>query len=383
MSIEHLALACAAASGIPLAITSLNLLSWTRGDLRVGRKRTISVLIPARNEAKNIGACLDALAISETAIEEIIVYNDGSTDRTGEILEEYQQRLDNLRVLAGVPLPDGWVGKPHACHRLAEAANSEVLIFMDADVQMTPQGATRLLSLLKTDKSVATAVPRQETGSLGEKLIIPLLHLTYTSWLPLRLVEWTSDPRMVAANGQLFAMSAAEYDRLGGFAAVRHEIVDDVAFCRHAKRNQSRVVFADGYTIARCRMYRSTRDIWQGFSKNIYEGIGGSPFALLGVISLYSLAFVLPYLLLPWAIVFGTEASQLAAAFAVAANLLTRSLLALRYNHSLVSVVAHPGAVVFLLAIACNSYRWARADKLFWAGRSYAARHKRIEAGQQ
>src|SRR5690606_33472832 len=121
--------------------------------------------------------------------------------------------------------PTGWIGKPHACHQLARHASGDVLLFVDADTRLTPSAIERLGSLLTDDTSVVTAMPHQEMVSLAERLLLPLLMLTYTSWFPLVLVARSRDARFVAANGQVMAVRRAAYDRLGGFAAVAHEIV--------------------------------------------------------------------------------------------------------------------------------------------------------------
>jgi len=127
-------------------------------------------------------------------------------------------------------------------------------------------------------------------------------------------------------------------------------------------------------------MYASAKQLWQGFSKNIYEGIGGSLWALLLVIALYSVSFVVPYALLVYALLFGSSALQLVSAVAVGANRFARIVLALRFRHSVVSVVLHPVAVLLLLAIALNSWRWVRSGQLLWAGRVYPSRGKRLGA---
>ena len=160
---------------------------------------------------------------------------------------------------------------------------------------------------------------------------MPLLLLTYTSWLPLFLVAASRDPRFVAANGQLLAVRRDAYDRLGGFAAVAHEIVDDVAFCRRAKEHGERLVFADGFRMARCRMYDSAKGVWDGFSKNIYEGIGGTPWALALVLALHLAVFVGPYVALVLALLGITELWW-PAMVGVGANVALRGVLVLRFR---------------------------------------------------
>jgi glycosyltransferase involved in cell wall biosynthesis len=246
--------------------------------------RRFSVLVPARDEERNIGDCLAALDASPLRPTEVLVLDDGSTDRTAEIVAN--ATLPELRLLRNTNLPPGWIGKVHACHRLAAEATGDVLLFLDADTRLEPEGIARIASLFQDyGADIVTAVPRQEVRTWAERLLLPVLHLTYAAWLPMPLVWRTRDPRLLAANGQVLAITRQALDRIGGFAAVRHEVVDDMAICRRAKRAGLRVVFADGHHLATTRMYRSAREVWDGFSKNLYEGIGGRPHALAGVIA--------------------------------------------------------------------------------------------------
>ena len=360
----------AALALLALGITLLNLLGWPRGRVGSATAR-VSVLVPARDEAENIASAVRAAAACDPAVHEILVYDDGSTDGTGAILGSLAAEIPRLRVLQGVPLPSGWVGKPHACHRLAAAAAGDVLLFVDADVRLRPDGVARLLSLLADHGAgVVTAVPHQRTGTFAERLMLPLLHVTYTSWLPLALVSRTADPRVLAANGQVIAFRRPVYATLGGFAAVHDQVVDDMAICRRAKAGGHRVVFADGERIATCRMYRSGRDLWAGFSKNLYEGLGGRPTRLLAVMALYALTFVVPCGAL-FAAALG--APVLAPALVGAgANLVQRAVLAVRHGHRAWSALLQPLAVLVLLALAVNSWRWSRRGAIRWRGRTYA-----------
>jgi chlorobactene glucosyltransferase len=360
---------------IPLGLTVVNLSSWPTGQ--PGRSETsVSVLVPARNEAARIEACLRSIAASDQPLLEIVVYDDQSSDDTAAIVERLRGEIANLRLLRGVPLPAGWVGKPHACERLAEAARGEVLVFVDADVEVTSSGIGRLMSLLDRAE-VVTAAPEQRMESFVERLVMPLLVASYTSWLPLRLVIDSRDERLVAANGQLVALSRRDLDDLGGFAAVAHEIVDDVAFCRLAKREGKRVIFADGSRMARCRMYASASALWRGFSKNVYEGLG-SPVALAVAVLAHLSAFVVPYAALVASLWFSSLLWP--ALLGVGANVSLRALLARRFRHPLEGLLLHPVAVLALVAISLNSLRWSLTGRLEWAGRRYAARRRRLLA---
>lgn len=391
-SAQALAALVALPALIPLALVTFNALRWTRGRALpaagLAAPGGISVLIPARDEAANIESCVRAADTARGPITEIIVYDDGSTDATPEVLARLDAELPRLRVLRGEGLPAGWVGKPHALHQLSAAARSDVLLNIDADVTLHEDGVLRMLSLLgRPDEvpgglgaDVVTAVPRQRTGSFVERVMIPLLHLSYVAWLPMPLIYRTRDPRVLAANGQLLMVRRTALDAVGGWAGVRTALVDDMALCRAVKHNGRRVVFADGHLMADCRMYPDAASLWRGFSKNFYEGIGGHPAALVVVTALHLLFFVVPYVALPVAMVCAAWGIAAAAAIGVAANVALRLIMARRYGHSLGSVLLHPIAVLAMMGVLLDSFRWSRRGDIRWRGRSYAARAQR-EAG--
>jgi GT2 family glycosyltransferase len=389
---QVLAVLLAAPAVVQLALVAFNAVFWTRGralpDAAAVAPDGVSVLIPARDEVSNIERCVRAADAVAGPVREIIVYDDGSTDGTGEVLARLAEQLPRLTVIRGEPLPAGWVGKPHALHRLSAAATTDLLLNVDADVVLRSDGLLRMLSLLGSadqvpgglDAAVVTAVPRQRTGSFAERLMIPLLHLSYVAWLPMPLIHLTRDPRVLAANGQLLLIRRPALDAAGGWQHVRTALVDDMALCRAVKQSGRRVVFADGDEMAQCRMYADGAALREGFAKNFYEGIGGNPPALVIVVALHLVSFVAPYVALPVAVLLGAWGVAAGAGVGVAANLCLRMIMARRYGHSLVSVLLHPVAVLLMMGVLVDSFRWSRRGDIRWRGRSYAARAKREAA---
>lgn len=373
--IEGLEWLIAVAAAIPAGITVFNLFAWPRGRPGFRTVPAISVCIPARNEEREIEGCVRAVLACEPGPAEVVVLDDNSTDRTPDILARLAAEDDRVRVARhDGPLPGGWVGKVHACHLLQQHARYDTLVFVDADTRLRPHGIARLADLARGHgASAVSAMPHQQMGTAFESLMMPLLHLTYTAWLPMPLVYLTHDERFLAANGQVVWLDRSALDDIGGFAAIRSEIVDDMALMRRFKRRRHRVVFADGVQIASTRMYQGAADLWKGFSKNAFEGIGGRVGAMLAVQALYFTSFVAPYVALLFGLL-GVEAWLWPGVIGVAANVTTRTLLAVRYGHGLASVVLHPFAVTLFCGLLVNSWRWYRADQVQWRGRVYAGR---------
>ncbi len=351
---------------VPLAITLLNLATWRVPAPRPASGR-VSALVPARDEEATIEACVRSLLAEP--VDEVLVLDDGSTDGTVAVLAKLAAEEPRLRVLTGAPLPAGWVGKVHACHQLSLAATGDDLLFVDADTRLLP-GA--VAALRGTPGAAVTAFPRQVVETTGEALVVSLLHLTYLSWLPLALIPRTRAPSVLAANGQVLLVRRGALADVGGFAAVRDAVVDDMALCRRFKERGHAVWFLPGEALATCRMYPSGAAAWRGFGKNLAPGLG-SQAKVVGVGALYAIAFVAPWLAWPWA--------PLPAAIGMAANLVQRALLAARFGLPARTVPLHLPSALAFLGILATSARWTAAGTLPWRGRTYGVRGGVAPAG--
>jgi chlorobactene glucosyltransferase len=376
---------------LALTMSALNARFWPRGTPPLpGTKPPpgTSICIPARNEAESIEACVRAAVA--TGVDEVLVLDDGSTDATPAILERLRAELPTLRVhRLDAALPEGWVGKPRACTILEKTARGAHLVYVDADVVLAPDAIARLDALRRAhDADVVTAVPRQVTLGFLERLVLPLLHVTYTAWLFLPLIWRTHDPRFLAANGQVLWVERDALDAVGGWQAVRGEIVDDMAMCRAMKRTRRRVLFVDGHEVGHCRMYRTPKAVIDGFSKNLFEGVG-SLAGLFVVYALYGGAFIAPWLLVGGLIgdaLFRTGSLAAAtsstwllpAAVALVAGLSLRLLHVVRHGSDVFSALLNPLGVAILLAIAARSWWWSVRGRIEWSGRQYGARRHRV-----
>jgi chlorobactene glucosyltransferase len=376
---------------LSLVWSAYNLRAWP-DDAELGvLPPKLSVLIPARDEVDRIGEAVRAALAAMRGGDELIVCDDGSTDGTDRVLAGIDD--PRLRVIQGAPLPPGWVGKPHACHQLAAAATGDWLLFVDADVTLRPDGPARLAGTFgRYDADVLTAFPHQQMGSLAERLLLPFLPVTLMSWIPLDAVWRSPRPWLLVATGQILLVRRAGLEAIGGFAAIRDAVVDDMALCAAAKRAGLRVVFASATRAATCRMYTSGRALWEGFSKNLYLGLGANPALLLAAVTLYLSACVLPFVRaavewdLPWTaaarpglegILWEPGARGWEAPFAIVATLAARVLVALRTRQPLWPILAHPLAAIGVVAMALNSARWVHAGRVIWRGRTYGAEVRR------
>ena len=271
--VRLLVAACAGAAATATALSLVNLRHLRRPD-RVGDAR-ISVLVPARNEAGRIGPTLESLRRLE-GVDEILVLDDNSQDGTAATVE-----AAGLSVIRGTDEPPpGWLGKPWACQRLAESARGEVLLFVDADVILRPDAATRTAALL-TDLDLVCPYPHQVTSGFLQALVQPLLQWSWLSFLPLQLAERSSHPMLAAGNGQMLAVQRAAYFAAGGHASVRDQVLEDLALVRQFKRAGLRTAMADGTGLADCRMYADDRDLVAGYTKSLHDAFGPGTIATL------------------------------------------------------------------------------------------------------
>ncbi len=346
----------------------------------------VSILIPARNEERNIQGALEA-ALANTGAE-VLVLDDSSTDGTREIVAKIFADLQGeasagmqvvsdiaesgvarvegrAHLIQGEPLPNEWCGKNWACAQLAKAATRPVLLFVDADVRLAPEAAASISNWMRQNGvQLASGVPRQEFGGFSQRLLIPLIHFVLLGFLPLRRMRESRHPAYATGCGQLVIADAAAYRGSGGHAAIRDRIHDGLALPKLFRQHNFRTDLFDATEMATCRMYRTGAETWRGFAKNTHEGLG-APARILPATFVLFVGQVMPFLLI--AIAPHSGIALLAATLA----LFPRVLAARRFSQPIASIILHPIAILALLGIQwAGLIRFLRGKSVSWKGRA-------------
>jgi glycosyltransferase involved in cell wall biosynthesis len=342
----------------------------------------VSAIVPARNEEAVIAACVESLA-AQKEIGEVLVTDDQSSDRTAEIVRSLSSQYPNVRLLAVTELPPGWVGKNNAVWIGAREAQSEWLLFTDADAVHAPDSAAKALSIAaENGAALISFSPEQVMDTWYEKAVIPYVFTRLDSRFRFADVNEAKNST-AAANGQFILIRRDAYDAVGGHASIASEVLEDVALAERVKSAGYRIWFGSGKGIVRVRMYRSFAAMWEGWKKNLYSLMGGNAKAARAEIS----RALLPTLL---ALLAAVTAGVFAESILLAATILALNLVAIQipYETELersgfsARLLAYgiPGRILFV-AMLWASYRSHRSGRLEWKGRAYPAGTPRASKG--
>ena len=369
---------------IPAAMFHRNLRAYapppTVGLWSEDERPAVSVLIPARNEEASIGAALDAALKSQQVTFEVIVLDDHSEDRTAEIVRDVAARDNRVRLESAPSLPVGWCGKQHACAVLAEHAKYPLLVFVDADVRLAPDGLARMAAFQRdSGAALISGAPRQETETLGERLLIPLIHFMLLGFLPMRRMRRSLDPAYGSGCGQLFMARREAYVKAGGHAAIRASLHDGLLLPRAFRRAGLMTDLFDATDVATCRMYRSWPEVWRGLAKNAGEGLAAP--AMIGPAT----GLLLGGQVLPLICLLGLRPATWTglglAALAVAVSYYPRWRAQRRFRQSSLGAWLHPVGILVLLSIQWYAFILTRLGRdQQWKGRAYTSDQHRISS---
>ncbi|MBN2166154.1 MAG: glycosyltransferase [Marinilabiliaceae bacterium] len=263
------------------------------GVTTINEGEKISILIPARNEEKNIGSLLSDLRNIDNNNIEILVYNDQSTDRTAAIVKEKSENDSRIILINGQALPFGWQGKNFACHQLAQQASGNKYLFLDADVRIYGQVITDAVAYQNRYKLALLSVfPIQIQMSVYEKFTVPIMNYILLTLLPLIFVRISPFQSHSAANGQFMLFDAVVYKRLQPHLLFKMSIVEDISIAHFLKKQNLKIGCITGDNRIQCRMYHTFGEALNGFSKNVFMFFGNNPILAMFFLCITSLGFV-------------------------------------------------------------------------------------------
>jgi len=258
----------------------------------------VSILVPARNEQHRVlEPCIRSILAQDYGNFDVIAINDRSTDETGAILERLAQSDRRLRVIEGEELPPGWLGKPYAMHQALNHARGEWVLATDADMIFEPAALrTALNRALQTNEDALSLIPRFETGSFWERVVIPTWEWVFLMFM---IFYRINDPKSDrgAGIGGFFLMRRSVLDRVGSYEGLKDEVMEDARLAERIKRSNARFLMERAPALISTRMYRTFGEMWECSTKNWFSGVNFSfPFALFAVVSMY-LGAVVPALI--------------------------------------------------------------------------------------
>lgn len=332
----------------------------------------VAILVPLRNEEANIRGCIASLLAQDYPDFSVWALDDDSTDATPRILAEMAAGEPRLHVGKSEPLPAGWLGKSWVCQQLAERVPSEVplLLFVDADTRHAPDMLRQSVAALQAHQAdLLSILPQQETRTLAEMLTVPLLPWALLSHFPLWLTRRVRWSRLSAAVGQHMLWRRSAWLQVGGHAAVRAEITEDMALARLSAAKGLRTLLLPGRGQIFCRMYHSTEDAIAGFGKNLFS-VFERRLPTYGFVWLWlGFAFLGPWLAAVWSWAAGAEAERLPAVIAATLTLLIWSLVVRMSGMSPLIVPLSPLIVFSSVLLAFHSLGQTLTHRTEWKGR--------------
>jgi cellulose synthase/poly-beta-1,6-N-acetylglucosamine synthase-like glycosyltransferase len=324
-------------------------------------KKSVTVLAPMRNEAENVPEFISALS-SQMGVKNLnfVIINDGSTDKTAELLTSVIDGDPRFSVIDSPIQRDGWLGKVSALQSGYESARSEFIITLDADVRLQPNAIMRAISQLERLKlDFVSPYPRQIAQTFAEKLIQPLLHWSWMSTVILRLAEKFPRRSTAVANGQFFVARKNALDAINGFESVSTQILDDIELARSLISAGYRGVVTEGSGIASTRMYSSFDEIRQGYGKSLWKAFGGSIGTVIAIAFLFATG-ILPVLM----ILNGYLIGWLIYLYIV----FSREISAIRSRSNPLFAFLHPLSSALLIYLII--YSWRNRGTIQWKGRT-------------
>jgi chlorobactene glucosyltransferase len=334
-------------------------------------RATVSVVIAARNEEEDLPPTLDALLAQDYPNLEIVVVEDGSTDRTREVIDA---RAPRVRRVDPTALPEGWAGKNWACWTGAHATTGEWLLFLDADVRTHPATVRTTMDWAEREGADLTTIgPRVEMKGFWERVVLPFYVQIVLTYFRAPHVN-RPHSRAAMANGQYWLVRRTTYEALGGHEAVAPVVLEDVAIARRFRAAGRRLRVAWAPALAQTRMYRNREEMFEGLLKNVY-GAEFSALRQVGFLAGLIGLFLLPLGLLPLGIALGNVDLAALGGVLYLALFGKHAAFTRAIGGSAAYGLLYPLAVAFYIDLVATSLiRGVRKQPVAWKGRNYSVR---------
>lgn len=350
------------AAGIFTALYNLFYAPVIRPLNFTGQNQCVSVLIPVRNESLNIEHCLHSVTGQNYQNIEIIVLDDMSEDDTYSKAFEYSKKDNRIKVIKGKSAPSGWKGKSWACMQLSHNCNGSYLLFIDADVCLSASAVGSALSEAENSNTDLLSVfPEQVMKSFGEKITVQILNWLMISFLPVKKVFSSPNPKFAAANGQFMFFKRSAYLKSGGHALVSDKIVEDIEFSRILKKNNYKVKLMLSKNIVSCRMYLSLNESINGFTKNYFPGSSMHPVFFILTLLITAFAY-----LSPLALVFFNHIYIYLILIILIQNIIVSYL---STQNIVLNLILFPFQIIMMVYIGFRSLILLNSGKVYWKNR--------------
>jgi len=344
-------------SGLALALTLLNALT-----IKVVKNnsatitKTVSILIPMRNEEQNVIECINSVSAQEGLKNfEIIVLDDHSEDQTADLLSKFM----NISKLNGTNLPDDWLGKLWACQQLADASTGEYLVYIDADVRLSRNAVASAISKMgKWD--FISPYPKQIAIGFVQRLFQPLLQWSWLASVPLFISQKLGIKSMAVANGQFLIIKRDAYFKSGGHQSIKSEVIDDIMLARQLLASGYSGGVAEASQVASCHMYKTAVELVNGYRKSLWKAFG-SIFGTSVAILILFISGVAPFI----GAIFGSKIGLISFGLIV----LSRFISSIRTGTIPNTALLHPLAIVFLIGLIIYSWIGKLTNTLTWRDR--------------
>jgi len=349
-------------------IVSLNLF-WNYSSFTKTKNNNLSILIPARNEEKNIENCINSVLKTNKNYTEILVYDDHSTDSTAEVIKKISQLNKKVKIAKTLKLEKGWTGKSFACYQLAKQSSSEWIVFIDADTTVI-EDLSQLISYSEENNlSMLSAWPKIEMKSISEKIFMPLLNFIVFTTCPMLIAKKRNSDNLGLAHGACILFKKETYMKLGGHNLVKNDLFEDTRLARIFRQKGEKTYCVNGSKIISVKMYDSFSSIWNGFKKNYYPSFTkDSSFFFFQ--SIFFISYFVAPLIYTTSIILNLN--KILGIVLLSINFAPIIIINLKFKYHFLSIFTQPIGVLAMFILGIDSWKNMKFGKgLAWKDRIY------------